>query len=131
MFQNDVVLNDVTIEEAPGAALLKFAGASASNLTQEGGFVSDSGISDSGSEQELSEREHRLAALRRLTRSLEAQLAPDSKTLIELWKRIEDAESELRDLQKQCRELIVRAAASVDARVTTKRTASQIHHSAE
>lgn len=121
------MLNDATTEEVH---CVKFANVSVSNLTQEGGSLSDSGISDSGSEQELSERERRLAALRRLTRSLETQLAPGSKALTELWKRIEDAESELRDLQKQCRELIVRTAASVDARAT-KRTASQVHYLAE
>lgn len=126
------MLNDTTTEEVHCGSLSKFAGASANNLTQEGGSLSDSGISDSGSEQELSERERRLAALRRLTRSLETQLAPGSRALTELWKRIEGTEGELRDLQKQCRELIVRtsAAASVDARAA-KRTASQVHHFAE
>ncbi|KAJ8683315.1 hypothetical protein QAD02_019107 [Eretmocerus hayati] len=85
----------------------------------EGGSLSDSGISDSGSEQELSERERRLAALRRLTRGLEAQLQPGSELLTELTARIEDAEAELRLLQAHCRELIVRTAASVDARVSS------------
>lgn len=127
MLQNEAVLNDATTEEV---SCVKFAGASVTNLTQEGGSLSDSGISDSGSEKELSERERKLASLRRLTRSLETQLAPGSKALTELWKRIEDAESELRDLQKKCRELIVRTAASVDARAA-KRTASQVHYSAE
>lgn len=134
-FQNDAVLNDTTTEEVVhcGGSLSKFAGASANNLTQEGGSLSDSGISDSGSEQELSERERRLAALRRLTRSLETQLAPGSRALAELWKRIESAEGELRDLQKQCRELIVRtsAAASVDARASKRTASSQVHHFAE
>ncbi|XP_020287461.1 uncharacterized protein LOC109856518 isoform X2 [Pseudomyrmex gracilis] len=125
--QNETVLNDATTEEMSG---VKFAGTSVSNLTQEGGSLSDSGISDSGSEKELSERERKLASLRRLTRSLETHLAPGSKALTELWKRIEDAESELRDLQKKCRELIVRTAASVDARAA-KRTASQVHYSAD
>ncbi|XP_024938758.1 uncharacterized protein LOC107265729 isoform X2 [Cephus cinctus] len=88
-----------------------------SSLAQEGGgSLSDSGISDSGSEQELSERERRLATLRRLARTLETQLAPGSAALAELAKRIEGAECELRGLQKQCRELIVRTAASVEAR---------------
>ncbi|XP_063993253.1 klarsicht protein isoform X1 [Diachasmimorpha longicaudata] len=92
------------------------------SLGQEGGTFSDSGISDSGSEQELSERERRLAALRRLTRSLESQLAPGSDALMGLWKRVEDAEAELRSLQKQCRELIVRTAASVEAKVVNRNT---------
>lgn len=91
----------------------------------EGGSLSDSGISDSGSEQELSERERRLAALRRLTRTLESQLVPEANTggsddgeamLAELWRRVEEAEAELRLLQQQCRELIVRTAASVESR---------------
>lgn len=127
VLQNDTVLNDATMEEVHCG---KFAGVSASSHTQEGGSLSDSGISDSGSDQELSERERRLAALRRLTRSLETQLTPGSKALTDLWKRIEDAETELRDLQKQCRELIVRTAASVDVRAI-KRTASQVHYPAE
>lgn len=87
------------------------------SLGQEAGTYSDSGISDSGSEQELSERERRLSALRRLTRSLESQLTPGSDALMELWRRVEDAEAELRCLQKQCRELIVRTAASVETKV--------------
>lgn len=130
MFQNDTVLNDTTTEEVH---CVKFTATSASNLTQEGGSLSDSGISDgSGSEQELSKREHRLANLRRIMRSLEAQLAPGSKALIELWKRIEDAENELRDLQRQCRELIVRtAAASMDARAIKRTATNQIHYPAE
>ncbi|KAL6423713.1 hypothetical protein ACFW04_010303 [Cataglyphis niger] len=123
--QNDAVLNDARTEEMH---CIKFAATSASNLTQEGGSLSDSGISDgSGSEQELSKREHRLANLRRITRNLEAQLAPGSKALDELWKRVEDAESDLRDLQRQCRELIVRtAAASMDTRATKRTAANQI-----
>lgn len=120
------MLNDATTEEVLCEG--KFAGVSASNHTQEGGSLSDSGISDSGSDQELSERERRLAALRRLTRSLETQLTPGSKALTDLWKRIEDAETELRDLQKHCRELVVRREC-VDVRA--KRTASQVHYPAE
>lgn len=98
----------------------KFGDVTVMSLGQEGGTFSDSGISDSGSEQELSERERRLAALRRLTRTLESQLAPGSHALVELWKRVEDAEAELRCLQKLCRELIVRTAASVEARAVKR-----------
>lgn len=127
MFQNDAVLNDATTEEVHCG---KFVSTPASNHTQEGGSLSDSGISDSGSDQELNGRERGLAALRRLTRNLEAQLAPDSKALTDLWKSLEDTESELRDLQKQCRELVVRTAASVDVRAA-KRTAGQVHYPAE
>lgn len=90
------------------------------SLGQEAGTYSDSGISDSGSEQELSERERRLSALRRLTRSLESQLTPGSDALTELWRRVEDAEAELRCLQKQCRELIVRTAASVETKIVNR-----------
>ncbi|KYQ53961.1 hypothetical protein ALC60_07116 [Trachymyrmex zeteki] len=127
--QNDAVLNDATTEEMHCG---KFTGSSASNHTQEGGSLSDSGISDSGSDQELSERERRLAALRRLMRSLETQLTPGSEVLTDLWKRIEYAETELRDLQKQCRELIVRTheRASMDVRAI-KRTASQVNYPAD
>ncbi|XP_076163284.1 uncharacterized protein LOC143144593 isoform X2 [Ptiloglossa arizonensis] len=128
--QNGTVLKDATTEEVSSGTVTKFGDTSPINLTQEGGSLSDSGISDSGSEQELSERERRLAALRRLTRSLESQLAPGSEALAELWKRVDDAETELRDLQKQCRELIVRTAASVEARAA-KRTSNQVYHFAD
>jgi len=128
LFQTDTVLNDAMAEEMH---CVKFASASTSNLAQEGGSLSDSGISDSGSEQELSERERKLAALRRLTRSLETQLPAESEGLTELWKRVDDVEIELRNLQKQCRDLIVRTAASADARGASKRTASQVHYPAE
>ncbi|KAK3914184.1 Ninein [Frankliniella fusca] len=47
----------------------------------EGGSLSDSGISDTGSDQEASERERRLAGLRRLARQLEAVLGPGSSAL--------------------------------------------------
>lgn len=47
----------------------------------EGGSLSDSGISDTGSDQEPSERERRLANLRRLARQLEAVLGPGSRAL--------------------------------------------------
>ena len=94
----------------------------------EGGSLSDSGISDSGSEQELSERERRLAALRRLTRTLESQLRDGgNEVLSELCRRVEEAEAELRQLQKQCRELIVRTAASVESRTTTRPAITQTY----
>ncbi|CAB0001204.1 unnamed protein product [Nesidiocoris tenuis] len=51
-----------------------------------GGNYSDSGISDSGSEVDLSEREKRLAALRRLVRHLEAVLAPGSAAIVNMSK---------------------------------------------
>ena len=119
--QNGSIL-DETLKEDSSDTGSKFGDTTVIGLAQEGGSLSDSGISDSGSEQELSERERRLAALRRLTRTLESQLAPGSEALAELWKRVEDAEAELRTLQKQCRELIVRTAASVESRGSNRAT---------
>lgn len=55
-------------------------------MTGGGGNYSDSGISDSGSEVDLSEREKRLAALRRLVRHLEAVLAPGSVAIVNMSK---------------------------------------------
>lgn len=49
------------------------------------GSLSDSGISDSGSEQE-SERERRLSALRRLARQLEAVLSPDHQAILDMTR---------------------------------------------
>lgn len=49
-------------------------------LHVEGSF-SDSGISDSGSEQDMCERERKLALLKKLARHLEALLAPGSDAL--------------------------------------------------
>ncbi|XP_063233583.1 klarsicht protein [Bacillus rossius redtenbacheri] len=75
-----------------------------------GGSLSDSGISDSGSEQEMSEREKRLAVLRRLARNLEAVLSPGCTALDNILKRIEQSEQELKTLQNTCRDLIFRTA---------------------
>lgn len=78
------------------------------------GSLSDSGISDGGcsSDYGLSERERRLGALRRLAKQLEQALVPGSEALNSITQRMEMAEAELRSLQKTCRELIVRTAAS-------------------
>lgn len=78
------------------------------------GSLSDSGISDGGcsSDYGLSERERRLGALRRLAKQLEKALVPGSEALNSINHRMEMAEAELRSLQKTCRELIVRTAAS-------------------
>ncbi|CAG9816482.1 unnamed protein product [Phaedon cochleariae] len=81
-----------------------------SHLHQEGSF-SDSGISDEGSEQEIGERQRRLAAIRRLVRQLELGLAPDSRDRLAMRERIELAEEELKALQLRCRALVVRSAA--------------------
>lgn len=56
-----------------------------STLNVEGSF-SDSGISDAGSEQDLFDREKRLALLRKLARHLEAILAPGSEALQNIMK---------------------------------------------
>lgn len=74
------------------------------------GSLSDSGISDEGSEHELGERERRLAAIRRLVRQLEVVLAPDSGARVRMQERLAAAELELKGLQKRCRSLIVRTA---------------------
>ncbi|KAL3289944.1 hypothetical protein HHI36_023327 [Cryptolaemus montrouzieri] len=74
------------------------------------GSWSDSGISDEGSEHEIGERERRLAAIRRLVRQLEGVLSPDSDARVHMASRLNSAEEELRELQKQCRSLIVRSA---------------------
>lgn len=71
----------VATTDCPSAAL--FNRTLSLSLLTEGSF-SDSGISDEGSEQELSEREHRLAAIRRLVRQLEAIMAPDSEARIKM-----------------------------------------------
>ncbi|XP_039288846.1 uncharacterized protein LOC111043821 isoform X3 [Nilaparvata lugens] len=87
------------------------------------GFVSDSGISDSGSDQEMSEREKRLAMLRRLARQLEAELSkhwPGSKAINDLKKQICTIETKLKDLQQTCRQLIVRTAECAEAKVARK-----------
>ncbi|XP_075226377.1 klarsicht isoform X2 [Lycorma delicatula] len=96
------------------------------STTEGSGSLSDSGISDSGSEQELSEREKRLAALRRLARHLEAILAPGSQAIKDMATRIEQTELELRGLQQTCRELIVRTAVCAEAKVGRKVSPSDI-----
>ncbi|XP_045482564.1 uncharacterized protein LOC123686458 [Harmonia axyridis] len=74
------------------------------------GSWSDSGISDEGSEHDVGERERRLAAIRRLVRQLEVVLSPDSDARVHMASRLSSAEEELKELQKQCRSLIVRSA---------------------
>ncbi|XP_044741314.1 uncharacterized protein LOC123302466 [Chrysoperla carnea] len=95
------------------------------NVVDVSGSLSDSGISDEGSEQELSERERRLAVLRRLVRQLENALAPGSEALTLMSQRIEQTETELRDLQRTCRALIVRTAVCAEVRAQ-KQDASTI-----
>lgn len=84
-------------------AALKFIANSSSN----GSYQSDSGISDGGF-SELSERERRLVALKKIAKQLEIALSPSSEVLKTITQRMEAAESELKVLQDTCRELIVR-----------------------
>ncbi|KAK3872555.1 hypothetical protein Pcinc_022368, partial [Petrolisthes cinctipes] len=83
--------------------------------------LSDSGTSgyESCSSEELSERERRLAHLRRLARDLEASLHPDSQAWAAVCKTLSSAETELKGLQKHCRELVVRTAGTLDQAKTS------------
>lgn len=81
-----------------------------SSQLSEHGSLSDSGISDSGSEHELCERERRLAALRGLARHLAASLPAGSAALAGVARQMELAEVTLRNLQKSCRDLLMHAA---------------------
>ncbi|XP_025835588.1 uncharacterized protein LOC108733798 isoform X2 [Agrilus planipennis] len=81
------------------------------------GSLSDSGISDEGSEHELGERERRLACMRRLVRQLELEMAPDCIARTKMTERLLAAEEELRALQKRCRSLIVRTAVTASTPV--------------
>ncbi|CAG9759324.1 unnamed protein product [Ceutorhynchus assimilis] len=75
------------------------------------GSLSDSGISDEGSEHEVGERQHRLAAIKRLVRQLELGLSPDSRARLLMREKLSLAEEELKELQQKCKTLIVRTAA--------------------
>lgn len=114
-------------------------------LSTEGSF-SDSGISDSGSEHELSEREKRLAQLKRLAKRLESILAPSSQALSNMFKvstslircgqkrfvmlkqkkmyfqRIEEAENELRELQQTCKDIILRSVSGEELKMIMCKT---------
>ncbi|XP_057656186.1 uncharacterized protein LOC130893801 isoform X2 [Diorhabda carinulata] len=80
------------------------------DILMEGSF-SDSGISDEGSEQEIGERQRRLAAIRRLVRQLEIGLPPDSKARLMMREKLSAAEEDLKSLQLHCRSLIARTSA--------------------
>jgi hypothetical protein len=85
-------------------AALKFI----TNQSGSGGsYQSDSGISDEGF-SELSDRERRLIALKKIAKQLESALSPSSEVLKTITQRMEAAENELKVLQNTCRELIVR-----------------------
>ncbi|KAG0715020.1 hypothetical protein GWK47_012926 [Chionoecetes opilio] len=83
--------------------------------------LSDSGTSgyESCSSEELSERERRLANLRRLARDLEASLHPNSQAWAAICKTLTSAETELKDLQHHCRELVVRSSETLDQAKTS------------
>lgn len=76
-------------------------------IASSNGSMSDSGISDGGF-SELSERERRLNALKKIAKQLESALSPSSEVLKTITQRMEAAENELKILQNTCRELIVR-----------------------
>lgn len=76
-------------------------------IATSNGSLSDSGISDGGF-SELSERERRLNALKKIAKQLENALSPSSEVLKTITQRMEAAESELKILQDTCRELILR-----------------------
>lgn len=76
-------------------------------IASSSGSLSDSGISDGGF-SELSERERRLNALKKIAKQLESALSPSSNVLKMISQRMEAAENELKILQDTCRELIVK-----------------------
>ncbi|KAG5682168.1 hypothetical protein PVAND_011538 [Polypedilum vanderplanki] len=90
-------------------AALKFITNQSSN---GGSYQSDSGISDEGF-SELSERERRLIALKKIAKQLETALSPSSEVLKTITQRMEAAENELKVLQNTCRELIVRTSSQL------------------
>lgn len=81
-------------------------------IASSNGSLSDSGISDGGF-SELSERERRLNALKKIAKQLESALSPSSEVLKTITDRMEAAENELKVLQNTCRELIVRTSAQL------------------
>lgn len=72
------------------------------------GNLSDSGISDTGgfSESGLSERERRLAALRRLAKQIEIALSPSGEAIKSVTQRLGAAENNLKTLQDSFQELM-------------------------
>ncbi|CAH0773042.1 unnamed protein product [Bemisia tabaci] len=73
------------------------------------GSLSDSGISDSGSEQDICEREKRLGEMRKLAKEMDL-LSPGSLFAMDVNKRVQEMEAKLRELQRNCRNLIVKTA---------------------
>lgn len=81
-------------------------------IASSNGSLSDSGMSDS-SFSELSERERRLNALKKIAKQLESALSPSSEVLKTITQRMEAAEKDLKALQNTCRELILRTSAQL------------------
>lgn len=81
-------------------------------IASSNGSLSDSGMSDSGF-SELSERERRLNALKKIAKQLESALSPSSEVLKTITQRMEAAEKDLKLLQNTCRELILRTSAQL------------------
>lgn len=81
-------------------------------IASSNGSLSDSGMSDSGF-SELSERERRLNALKKIAKQLESALSPSSDVLKTITQRMEAAEKDLKALQNTCRELICRTSAQL------------------
>lgn len=81
-------------------------------IASSNGSLSDSGISDGGF-SELSERERRLNALKKIAKQLENALSPSSEVLKTITQRMESAENELKILQHTCRDLIARTTAQL------------------
>lgn len=75
-------------------------------IASSNSYQSDSGISDEGF-SELSERERRLIALKKIAKQLEGALSPSSEVLKTITQRMEAAENDLKMLQNTCRELIL------------------------
>lgn len=124
------LLNDRRKSQQPGKKLMlqhtrtqgvDIQGSSMSLGTSGDDCLSDSGTSgyESCSSEELSERERRLAHLRRLARDLEASLSPDSQAWAAITKTLSSAEMELKGLQKHCRELVVRSTETLDQTKTS------------
>lgn len=124
------LLNDRCRSQQPGKKLLlqhtRTQGVDIQGSTLSLGTSGDDCLSDSGtsgyescSSEELSERERRLANLRRLARDLEASLSPDSHAWASITNTLSNAEKELQGLQKHCRELVVRSTETLEKTKTS------------
>ncbi|VVC42008.1 KASH domain [Cinara cedri] len=78
------------------------------------GSISDSGMSDSGSEHELNEHEKRLVNLKQLANNLMTIMTPGSEALTSILARIENNEKQLKELQQTCKDLMGRTEIRTD-----------------